>query len=123
MNSPIRRVWIEEGQPDSAALSLDRVLRIRAGDPKYVRYLVELAEPMATPRIELTKIGRWIERLPDLRLDGAPATSKALAGRLGSLSVFKDKVLYVRREPLRPMGDDGGDRPPFSRHGSFCRDP
>src|SRR3989304_2386065 len=42
-------------------------------------YIVELAQPLPSAPIELTRIGKWIERLPNLRLDGARPVSRALA--------------------------------------------
>ncbi len=58
-------------------------------------YLVELAEPKPHAPIELNRIGKWIERLPDLRLDGAHPTSRALVARLGSLWLPAETVLYA----------------------------
>ncbi len=58
-------------------------------------YLVELAEPLPTAPIELTRIGKWIERLPGLRLDGARPVSRGLAARLSSLWLPNETVLYV----------------------------
>jgi transcription elongation factor GreA len=58
-------------------------------------YLVELAEPLPRPPIELTRVGKWIERIPDLRLDGERPTSKALVARLASLWLPASLVLYA----------------------------
>ena len=58
-------------------------------------YLVELPTPTAGPAIELTRIGKWIERLPDLMLDGARPASRALAARLTSLWLPAETVVYV----------------------------
>jgi transcription elongation factor GreA len=58
-------------------------------------YLVELAEPLPRPPIELTRVGKWIERVPDLRLDGERPTSKALVARLASLWLPASLVLYA----------------------------
>lgn len=58
-------------------------------------YLVELAEPLASPRIELAKVGRWLEHVPGLRLDGAPPTSKALTARIASFWLPSAVVLYA----------------------------
>ncbi len=58
-------------------------------------YLVELAEPLANPRIELARLGQWMEHVPDLRLDGVRPTSKALAARLSSLWLPSAVVLYA----------------------------
>jgi len=58
-------------------------------------YLVELPEHLPTAPLELSRIGKWIERLPNLRLDGARPTSRVLAARLGSLWLPTETVLYV----------------------------
>jgi transcription elongation factor GreA len=58
-------------------------------------YLVELAAPLPRPPIELTRVGKWIERVPGLRLDGARPTSKALVARLVSLWLPGSLVLYA----------------------------
>ena len=47
-------------------------------------FVIELPEPKATAPIELTKVGKWIERVDSLRMDGERPSSRALAGRLAS---------------------------------------
>jgi transcription elongation factor GreA len=72
---------------------------VRWGQPLTTRapglYLVELVEPIAGPPIELARLGKWLERLPGLLLDGARPTSKALAARLASLWLPSEVVLYA----------------------------
>ena len=72
---------------------------VRWGRPAPARgpgiYLVELALPLASAPIELTKVGKWLERVPALRLDGAEPTSKALAARLAAFWLTDATVLYV----------------------------
>ena len=58
-------------------------------------FLVELAAPRATAPIEVTRVGKWIERVPTLRLDGSVPTSKALVGRMASFWLPSQVVLYV----------------------------
>jgi len=58
-------------------------------------FAIELAAPLATVPIELTRVGKWIERVETLRLDGARPTSKALAARLASFWLPSQTVLYV----------------------------
>ena len=58
-------------------------------------YLVELAEPLPRPPLELIRVGKWLERVAELRLDGERPTSKALAARLGSLWLPTSAVLYA----------------------------
>jgi transcription elongation factor GreA len=58
-------------------------------------YLVELAVPLAAAPIELTKVGKWLERLPLLRLDGERPTSKALAARLAAFWLPEALLVYA----------------------------
>jgi transcription elongation factor GreA len=58
-------------------------------------FIIELPNPPATAPIELTRIGKWIERLPGMRIDGEEATSKAVAARLASFWIPSTSVLYV----------------------------
>ena len=58
-------------------------------------YLVELAAPLPSPPIELTRLGQWLQRVPDLRLDGTRPTSKVLATRLASLWLPSARILYA----------------------------
>jgi len=58
-------------------------------------FVVELPEARATAPIELTRVGKWLERVPELRLDGARPTSRALAARLAAFWVPSARVLYV----------------------------
>jgi transcription elongation factor GreA len=58
-------------------------------------FVVELSAPQARAPIELTRVGKWIERVPTLTLDGEPPTSKALAARLGAFWLPSQTVLYV----------------------------
>jgi len=58
-------------------------------------FVVELPAPLASAPLELARIGKWVERVPGLRLDGEPPTSKAVAARLGSFWLPSQTVLYV----------------------------
>jgi transcription elongation factor GreA len=58
-------------------------------------YLVELPEALPRPPIEFTRVGKWTERVPALRLDGERPTSKALAARIASLWLSSSAVLYA----------------------------
>jgi len=72
---------------------------VRWGAPVQSRraglYVVELGEPLATAPIEMTRVGKWLERLPALRLDGERPTSKALAARLSAFWWPESTVLYA----------------------------
>jgi transcription elongation factor GreA len=58
-------------------------------------FVVELAAPLATAPIELTRVGKWIEHVPTMRLDGAAATSKAVVARIASFWIPATTVLFV----------------------------
>jgi transcription elongation factor GreA len=58
-------------------------------------FVVELSAPLPRAAIELTRVGKWIERVPTLTLDGAGPTSKALAARLAAFWLPSETVLYV----------------------------
>ena len=58
-------------------------------------FVVELPEPRPTAPIELTRIGKWLEHVPDLRLDGERPSSRALAARLAAFWIPSARVLYV----------------------------
>ena len=58
-------------------------------------FLVELPAPLAAAPLELTRIGKWLEHVPGLLLDGTRPTSRALAARLGSFWLPSQTVLYI----------------------------
>jgi transcription elongation factor GreA len=58
-------------------------------------FVIELVAPLPRAPIELTRIGKWVERVPSLTLDGTRPTSKALAARLGAFWLPSQVVLYV----------------------------
>lgn len=58
-------------------------------------YIVELAEPRPSPGIEINRVGKWLERVPNLRLDGTRPTSKAVAARLNSLWLPGEAVVFI----------------------------
>jgi transcription elongation factor GreA len=47
-------------------------------------YIVELGAPLADAPIDLAKVGKWLEKVDTLRLDGGAPTSKTVAARLAS---------------------------------------
>jgi transcription elongation factor GreA len=84
-------------------------------------FLVELPAPLPNAPIELTRVGKWLEHVPGLLLDGARPTSRALAARLGSFWVPSQTVLYVGATAatisgrLAAMGRTTlGDRRPYA---------
>jgi transcription elongation factor GreA len=72
---------------------------VRWGSPVPSRtsgvYVVELGSPLANAPLELTLVGKWLERLPGLRLDGTHPTSKALSARLASFWWPDATVLFA----------------------------
>ena len=58
-------------------------------------FVVELPSPLPTAPIELTRVGKWLEHVPTLTLDGARPSSRALAARLASFWLPTEVVLYV----------------------------
>ncbi len=64
--------------------------------------------PLASAPIELTRVGKWIERVETLRLDGVRPTSKALAARLAAFWLPSADGRLRRCRPRRPSR--GGSR-------------
>jgi len=91
--------------PDRGAADLIRSVGlladgpVRWGQPVPARkagiYLVELGSPLPSAPLELALVGKWLERLPDLRMDGQRPTSRALEARLASLWWPDARVLYA----------------------------
>jgi transcription elongation factor GreA len=84
-------------------------------------FLVELPAPLPTAPIELTRIGKWLERVPELSMDGARPTSRALAARLASFWLPSQTVVYIGATEATISGRLAamertvlGDRRPFS---------
>ena len=84
-------------------------------------FIVEQPAPLPSAPIELTRVGKWIERVETLRLDGERPTSKALAARLASFWLPSQTVLYVgsseasvRRRLAAIAATELGDRRPFA---------
>nr|MBA2718417.1 hypothetical protein [Chloroflexota bacterium] len=58
-------------------------------------FVIELPAPLNHAPLEINRIGKWLERVPELRLDGTHPTSRALAARLGSFWLPSSRVLFV----------------------------
>ena len=58
-------------------------------------FVFESPGPLAAAPLELTRVGKWIERVETLRLDGERPTSRALAARLGSFWLPSQTILYI----------------------------
>ena len=84
-------------------------------------FVIELPAPLAAAPIELTRVGKWIERVASLRLDGERPASRALAARIGSFWLPSQTVLYigtseasVARRVAAMASTELGDRRPAS---------
>jgi transcription elongation factor GreA len=95
-------------------------------------YVIELASPIATAPLDLSLVGKWLERVPDLLLDGVRPVSRDLQHRLGAFWLPSQPVLFVGSTPGSVAGRVAaivrtvpGDRRPaasgFWLH--FLRDP
>src|SRR5262245_21526756 len=62
-------------------------------------FLVELPAPLASPPLDLALVGKWLERVPELRLDGARPVSKDLQARLAAFWLPSQPVLLVGSSP------------------------
>jgi transcription elongation factor GreA len=62
-------------------------------------FLVELPAPIPAAPIELTRVGKWIERVESMRLDDARPTSRQLASRLAAFWLPGQVVLYIGATP------------------------
>ena len=58
-------------------------------------YVVEWPESRPAAPIELTTVGKWMERLPDLRLDGRRPTSREVAARLHDFWLPGQVVVFI----------------------------
>jgi transcription elongation factor GreA len=86
-------------------------------------FIVELPSPPSTAPIELTRIGKWIERVPTLRLDGGAAvpTSRAVVARLASFWIPSTSILFIGSSTSSVVGRVAaieatalGDRRPYA---------
>jgi transcription elongation factor GreA len=58
-------------------------------------FIVELPATLHHAPVEHTRIGKWLERVPELLLDGVHPTTRALAARLEAFWVPSRRVLFV----------------------------
>ena len=84
-------------------------------------FLVELPGALPAAPIELTRVGKWLERVPGLMVDGARPTSRGLAARLASFWLPSQSVIYIGATEATISGRLSamertvlGDRRPFS---------
>jgi len=62
-------------------------------------YLIELGAPVRTLSVDLAAVGRWLDRVPELRLDGRRPSGKELQVRLGSFWLASQPVLFIGSSP------------------------
>ena len=60
-------------------------------------FAVEALTPEPSAHIDIDEVRRWLERVPDLRLDGERPTQSTLAARLRSFWLPDQMLLYVGR--------------------------
>jgi transcription elongation factor GreA len=58
-------------------------------------FVVELREPLPSAPLDIAAIGKWLERVPDLRLDGERPTSKDLQHRMNEFWLPSQPVLFI----------------------------
>lgn len=75
-------------------------------------YVVELPAPRTRAPVELTRIGKWLEGVPTLMLDGERPTSKQLAARLAGFWIPSATTLFVGST----SGSIGGRVAALERH-------
>jgi transcription elongation factor GreA len=58
-------------------------------------FVLELPAPVAAAPLDFGNVGRWLERVPDLRLDGARPTGRDLVARLAAFWLPQQTVVFV----------------------------
>ncbi len=58
-------------------------------------FVVELKAPLPSPPLDLSLIGKWLERVPDLRLDGERPVSRDLQLRLNRFWLPSQQVIFI----------------------------
>jgi transcription elongation factor GreA len=58
-------------------------------------FIIELPATLHHAPVEHTRIGKWLEHVPELLLDGAHPTTRALAARLEAFWLPSTRVLFV----------------------------
>ena len=84
-------------------------------------FVVEWPWPRAAAPIELTRVGKWLQRVPELQVDGVRPSSRALSARLAAFWIPSATVLYVGATATSIAGRISamertvlGDRRPYS---------
>ena len=58
-------------------------------------FVIEWGSPTATAPVDVSKVGKWIERVETLHLDGSRPTGKSLAARIASFWLPSQTVVYI----------------------------
>ncbi|HUQ79330.1 MAG TPA: transcription elongation factor GreA [Patescibacteria group bacterium] len=58
-------------------------------------YVVELPAPLLHAPLDINRIGKWLEHVPELRLDTVHPTARGLAARLGAFWLPSSRVLFI----------------------------
>ena len=58
-------------------------------------FVIEMGTPMASPPMDLSLIGKWLERVPGLQLDNKRPTSKELQVRLNKFWLPSQPILFI----------------------------
>lgn len=58
-------------------------------------YVIELPAPLLHAPLEINRIGKWLEHVPELLLDKTHPTSRGLAARLGAFWLPSSRVLFI----------------------------
>src|SRR5256885_12099689 len=80
-------------------------------------FVVELPATLHHAPVEHTRIGKWLERVPELLLDGVHPTTRALAARLEAVWVPSTPGLYggTTRGSIGGPGEGMPKNPPRER--------
>ncbi|HEX5826819.1 MAG TPA: transcription elongation factor GreA [Candidatus Limnocylindrales bacterium] len=70
---------------------------IRHGQPGV--FVIELPGPQPSANMDLSLIGKWLERVPELRLDGVRPVSRDLQARLNRFWLPSQPVLFIGSTP------------------------
>jgi len=70
---------------------------VRHGAPGV--FLFEVSSPLASAPLDLALVGKWLERVPELRMDDERPDSKHLQARLASFWLPSQPVLFIGSTP------------------------
>jgi transcription elongation factor GreA len=65
------------------------------GAPRPGVFVMDQPAPLPTAPLDFGNVGRWLERVPELRLDGARPGGRELVARLASFWLPADPVVFI----------------------------